>query len=142
MSGSVVALHLNHGSRAPLERVGRATAKTNAGLEGDRHSRDGGRRQVLLMEEEVLGQLGIAPGAVREQVTVRGLTLASLARGDRLRLGGAVVEVREMCEPCSRMEELRPGLQKELDGRRGRFVHVVQGGDIAVGDPVEVERAD
>lgn len=142
MRGAVVALHLNTGSRAPLERVGRATAVTNAGLQGDRHSRDGGRRQVLLMEEEVLGRLGIGPGEVREQITVRDVPLASLKKGERLRLGGAVVEVREICEPCSRMDEIRQGLRAELDGRRGRFVHVVQGGEIAVGDPIEVERPD
>lgn len=140
MSGKVAALHLNHASRALLERVGRATAVADAGLDGDRHSRAGGRRQILLVEEEVLSKLGLGPGAVREQVTVSGLFLGGLADGDRIRIGAALVEVREVCEPCSRMEELRPGLQGELDGRRGRFVHVVEGGVIAVGDPIEVQR--
>jgi MOSC domain-containing protein YiiM len=137
VKGTVVAIRLNVGSRAPLEPADRATAVTGAGLQGDRHSRPGGRRQVLLVEEEVLGRLGLGPGAVREQITVRGVPLDSLTEGGRLRLGAAIVEVREMCEPCSRMDEIRSGLRVELEGRRGRFVHVVQGGDIAVGDPIE-----
>ena len=37
------------------------------------------------------------------------------------------------------MDEIRSGLRVELEGRRGRFVHVVEGGDIAVGDPIGLE---
>jgi MOSC domain-containing protein YiiM len=39
------------------------------------------------------------------------------------------------------MDEIRPGLRALLEGRRGRFVSVLQGGSFAVGDPVEIEPA-
>jgi hypothetical protein len=36
------------------------------------------------------------------------------------------------------MNELKPGLRAALEGRRGRFVRVVQAGSFAVGDAIAV----
>jgi MOSC domain-containing protein YiiM len=132
----IVSLHLNVGSRKPLVSVDRVNALLDLGLEGDRHLKANGSRTVLLMEQEVLDHFGLAPGAVREQVTVRGLSLASLAAGSRLKVGGATLEVGGPCAPCERMNELKPGLRDQLVGRRGRFVRVVEAGSFAVGDAV------
>lgn len=139
MSAIVVALHLSHASRAPLTAVDRAEALEDRGLDGDRHAKPGNRRSILLMEQEVLDQHGLAAGDVREQVTVRGLDLARLEPGSHLRIGGALLEVGKLCDPCQRMEELRPGLRAQLQGRRGRFVRVVAGGPLAVGDAVQLQ---
>lgn len=138
MTPTIVALNLNHKSRAPLTRVERATAVQGAGLEGDRHSKPGRRRQVLIMAQEALDAFSLAPGDVREQVTVRGLDLMALAEGTRLRAGGATFELQEACAPCARMEELGEGLRAALDGRRGRFAAVLEGGTLAEGDALEV----
>jgi MOSC domain-containing protein YiiM len=37
------------------------------------------------------------------------------------------------------MDELRAGLRRQIDGRRGRFVRVVREGSFGVGDAVAVE---
>src|SRR5512134_3386303 len=108
---TVVSLHLSIGSRKPLVAVERVNALLEQGIEGDRHLKADGRRTVLLMEQEVLDRLGLAPGAVREQVTVRGLALMALVFGSRLRIGTATLEVAGPCAPCARMDELRPGLR-------------------------------
>jgi MOSC domain-containing protein YiiM len=139
MAASVAALHVSTGSRVPLTPLERVTAIESHGIEGDRHSLRNNRRAVLFMEREVLDGFGLKPGDVREQVTVSGLDLNRLPFGSRLRIGGAVFEVAGPCDPCERMEELQPGLQQRIDGRRGRFVRVVQGGAFEVGDPIAVE---
>jgi len=139
MPATVVALHLSKAARVPLERVERVTALEERGLEGDRHAKRNSRRSVLLMEQEVIDHFGLAPGDVREQVTVKGLELAKLIFGTRLRVGTAVLEVAGPCAPCSRMDELRAGLKAELEGRRGRFARVVTPGTFAVGDAITVE---
>jgi MOSC domain-containing protein YiiM len=90
------------------------------------------------MEQEVLDRFGLAAGAVREQVTVRGLALDSLALGSRLKVGAAIFEIGGPCAPCERMNEIRTGLRAELEGRRGRFARVVEAGTFAVGDPIAV----
>lgn len=137
--GSIAALHLFPSHGAPGRPVGRVQALEDAGLEGDHHARPGSRRQVLLVEHEVLDTLDLKPGVIREQVTVRGLRLDDLAPGTRLRAGEAVFEVAGPCKPCSLMDEIRSGLQAELEGRRGRFVRVVTPGSFGVGDPLTVE---
>jgi len=139
MSAQVVALFLSHASRAPLAAVTRVRALAGRGLEGDRHAKPDSRRSVLLVEQEVLDAFGLAPGDVREQVTVRGLELMKLVFGSRLRVGDAVLEVAGPCAPCARMDELQAGLRRNLDGRRGRFVRVVHEGSFGVGDAVVVE---
>src|SRR2546422_4013734 len=114
MPPTIVALHLCPSSRAPLRPVENVTALLEHGLEGDRHARPKSRRQVLLMEQEVLEEFGLMAGAVREQVTVRGLDLNRLAFGTRIRAGGAVLEVAGPCAPCERMNEVQPGLKDAL----------------------------
>lgn len=136
MSASVVAIHLNTGSREPLAPVTRANARLRHGLEGERRRRP--NREVLFMEHEVLEAFGLTPGTVREQITVRGLALGTLTAGGRLRIGAAVFEVGGLCAPCERMNEIRAGLREELEGRRGRFMRVVEEGAFAVGDPIAV----
>jgi MOSC domain-containing protein YiiM len=36
------------------------------------------------------------------------------------------------------MDELREGLRAELDGKRGMLAMIVESGEVAVGDPVEL----
>lgn len=138
MSATVVALHLSKAGRQPLEPVTRATVTQDRGVAGDRHDKPKNRRALLLMEHEVLDLLGLSPGTVREQVTVRGLPLMSLPAGTRLEVGDVVLELAHPCDPCSYMDEIRPGLRAELENRRGRFVRVVASGSFAVGDPITV----
>jgi len=139
MTPSIVALHLAPKPHAPAQAVPQVLARAGAGLEGDYHGEAGGESQVLIADQETLESLGLAPGEIREQVTVRGLDLYAAPEGTRLRMGGAVLELAAAAEPCERMEALRPGLESALRGRRGRFARVVSGGVLAVGDPVQGE---
>src|SRR5207249_1209328 len=82
-----------------------------------------------------------APGDVKENVTVRGVVANELPYGSRLALGEVVLELTKKCAPCSRMEEIRPGLQAVLVKRRGVYAKVVTPGSVRVGDPVSVQVA-
>jgi MOSC domain-containing protein YiiM len=138
MPATVIALHVTPKSRAPVSPRTEVLAIEGQGIEGDRHARPGNRRQVLFIEVETLEALGLSPGDVREQVTVRGLRLDALAAGTRVRIGTAELEVAQPCDPCVRMEEIRPGLKEALEGRRGRFLSVVRGGAFSVGQTLEI----
>ena len=122
--------------RFPMREVDEVSALTDQGLEGCIHGRRGSREQVLLIDCETLALLGLEPGMVKENVTTVGLRLSELLPGQRLQVGEAVFEVTGPCEPCRRMEEIRPGLQRELRGRRGVLCRVVRGGRIRQGDPI------
>lgn len=139
--GEILAIYLCLGTREPMQTVGSAKV-TNSGIDGDRHAvSDGARknRQILIMDRETLDELGLNPGDVRENVTTVGIDLSKLQQGHKVSLGDDVIlSITGPCAPCSRMDELRPGLQAELADRRGKLAFVVQGGAIQIGDHVEV----
>ncbi len=142
MTGRVVALHISPKHKGEMSSVQEAQAVENLGLEGDRYAKPGSKRQVLLFEAEVLRDLDLPPGSARENILVEGFPLTRCSVGTRLRFGEAVLEVTQECEPCRRLEEVRPGLRELLNGRRGMLARVLHGGRISVGDPVvpEAER--
>ena len=142
MSGSIISMRLCVGSRDPMKEVNGANFLTGQGMEGDRHLRSDGRRsnrQVLIMDSETLSHFDLLPGQVRENVTVAGLDFSSISAGDKVSLGGDVIlEITGDCEPCARMDELRPGLKDEIDGKRGLLAFVEKGGVVSVGAEVGV----
>jgi MOSC domain-containing protein YiiM len=87
---------------------------------------------------ETLEKLSIPPGAVKENITTRGLDFRRLEADQHLRIGGSLLELALPCDPCSRMDEIREGLQEELRGQRGWLCRVVEGGTIRRGDGIEV----
>lgn len=62
MNARIVAVHVNSGaSRTPLTRLDRAELIEETGVRGDRHVKLNSRRQVLVVEKEVLDELSLAP---------------------------------------------------------------------------------
>lgn len=137
-SGTIVSIQVCPASRAPMEARESARLIEDWGFEGDRHAQSGGTRQVLLMDEETLSAFGLAAGMVKENITTRGIDLKTIAPGTRLVIGSAVLELTKSCTPCSRMDEIRPGLREALAGQRGMLARVVEGGMLRVGDPIEI----
>lgn len=136
--GEVAQLFVAAARRSPMvERIA-VQAIANRGFEGCVHGRPGSRRQVLLVEGEMLRELGLSAGVVRENITTEGIRLGELESGRRLRIGGAVLEVTVPCEPCDKMDAIRPGLQDELQGRRGTLCRVIENGLIRRGDALDV----
>ena len=139
MKGTVVSIQCCPGHRKPMRSVRQVDVMEDLGLRGDRHALSGSSRQVLLIEKETLDAVGLQPGDVGENITTAGVELMRLRLRDRLKIGGEVIlEMTKPCSPCSRMEEIREGLLRELAGRRGMLSRVVRGGSISVDDPVEV----
>lgn len=167
-AGAVVAVHRS--ARHTVTKTSEWSVRLVAGhgVEGDVHAgsavkhryqvrKDPTRpnlRQVHLFAEEDLDDLvargfPVHPGRVGENVTTRGLDLAALPLGTRLRLGGeAEVELTGLRTPCKLLDELAPGLMAAMLDRdeRGGLVRragvmsvVVSGGLLRPGDPVLVE---
>ncbi len=139
-----MSLQTKRGHFAPLEPV-EAFRATALGLDEDKHAgREEGKRQVLLADAGDLLDLGLEPGALREQVTVDLPGLMALPQGTRLRVGGAMLEVTGVCEPCTHIGEHLgaedpEALRRTLVGRRGMLARVVGEGPIRRDDSVEVE---
>lgn len=116
----------------------RVRALHEHGLEGCAHARPGGRRQVLFASGEHLEAVGVEPGRIRENFTVEGADVQEWRVGQLVRVGTALFEVTMVCDPCERMDAIRPGLRTELEGRRGMLARVLEGGEVELGDRVEL----
>jgi MOSC domain-containing protein YiiM len=134
VSGLYVSPERASGRSEARERV---KAIAGHGLEGCAHANPP-RREVLLVSTQHLDAVGVEPGAIRENVTVEGADVQAWPVGQQVRVGGALLEITMVCEPCHRMDELRSGLRAQLEDRRGMLAHVVEGGEIALGDAIEL----
>jgi|SRR5581483_2770005 len=111
-------------------------------------------RQVHLIHAELHDELrragfDVAPGAMGENITTRGIDLLGLPRASRLRIGpSAVVEVTGLRNPCTQLDRLRPGLMAAVIGRdehgavilkAGIMAVVLSDGDVSGGDSITIE---
>jgi MOSC domain-containing protein YiiM len=124
--------------RLPMEELQEARVITDVGLEGCAHARPGGGpRQVLLVDRETLEAMDLQPGVIRENITTEGMDVNGLAMEQEVRIGEVRLQVSEICHPCDQLEKIRPGLRREMRGRRGRLCRVLEGGMIRRGDTIE-----
>ena len=139
--GRAVRLMVNPGTRQLMRHVREAHFVVGQGIEGNKSFGSGRRthRQVLLIDAETLDTVGMQPGVVKENITTSGLDLNSLRPGDVIELGTQVrLQITEPCEPCSRLDEIRDGLQTELAGRRGMLATIITGGIASTDDRIRV----
>jgi MOSC domain-containing protein YiiM len=128
---------------SPARKSGRSLGRERVraiegqGLEGCAHANPP-KREVLFASKDHLDSVGVEPGAIRENITVEGDDVQRWPVGQRVRVGEAELEITMVCDPCHRMDELRQGLRAELDGKRGMLARIVAGGEIALGDEIQL----
>jgi MOSC domain-containing protein YiiM len=110
-------------------------------------------RQVHLLHAELFDELMAAgfavwPGELGENITTRGIDLLALSTGTRLRIGGAIVEVTGLRNPCSQIDRFQQGLMAAVLDRdsEGHLVRkagvmgvVLAGGEVKPGDAIQVQ---
>lgn len=142
---SISAIHLHEVETQHPRPVQSAKITASGGIDGDSHERAG--RKVLLVSSQVLTGMQLAPGDLREQLTIDGMDVNSLPEGSRLKIGAVSAVVQGECAPCltigAYLEVPDPeGFRGSLTDKRGRFVVFdpsSAGQTIHVGDEVEVE---
>ena len=137
MSGRIHNLFIKPAHGQPMRAVQAVQADGGQGLAGDA-SYGRGKRQVLIIEQVTLRRFELQPGQVRENMVIGGLTLADMPAGTRIQAGQALLEITGDCTPCNFLDDIRSGLQSEMEGQRGTLCRVVQGGPIRVGDAVQI----
>ena len=80
----------------------------------------------------------------RANLLVEGISFNPASVGDVIKIGNLHLQITRETDPCQRMEDVQSGLMKALapDWRGGACCRVISGGDIAVGDCVEVMPQD
>ena len=124
--------------------TGTVQAIAGAGLVGDRYKGGSGKRGITLIQAEHLPAIAalaqrpdLTPALLRRNVVVSGIPLIALKQR-RFRIGTAVFEGTEECDPCSRMEDaLGQGGYNAMRGHGGLCARIVEGGTFGLGDALE-----
>ncbi|MEL6277675.1 MAG: DUF924 family protein [Pseudomonadota bacterium] len=147
--GELIGIARHDRPRGPIETLTTGRLDVNAGLEGDRGGLMTNRKVTLLFEHQwraALAQINrteIDWSVRRTNFLVRGVENPRRS-GAKIRLGEALLEVSMECEPCDRMDAQVPGLTDALtpDWRGGACCRVLEGGEIKLGDRVEMISVD
>jgi MOSC domain-containing protein YiiM len=110
-------------------------------------------RQVHLLHRELLDELetkgfAIGPGDIGENILTRDVDLLGLPTGTLLHIGDtARVRLTGLRNPCIQLDRFKPGLMAATLGRdasgalvrkAGVMAIVLTGGEVRLGDPIEV----
>jgi MOSC domain-containing protein YiiM len=159
MQGSIVQVNLSFGGLPKRAISGGFIA--SLGLEGDRHAHTnihgGPRKAILLIAAEVVEEFQrrgypIEFGSLGENLTTRGIDVRTLRIGDRLRAGGALLEVTQPRGPCSQLDVYGETLKHEIYDKRvkaldpasprwgmsGFYLSVVEPGPVCPGDIIAI----
>jgi len=137
----VISVNVSESRGTPKNDVGRRKVVAGFGLEGDAHGGDW-HRQVSLLAEESIDRmrakgLEVGPGAFGENMTTRGIALASLPVGKRLRVGETVVlEVTQIGKECSEPCAIYYKVGECVMPGEGVFARVLEGGKVSRGDEI------
>lgn len=145
----VEGIFITSAAGEPMTALETSQVVAGKGLEGDRYyletgfysdGKDG--RQLTLIEQESLDALArehdvkLPPVECRRNLVTSGIRLNVLV-GKRFRVGDVECEGIRLCPPCNHLEELtRPGMLKGLARSGGLRAHVLNDGQISVGDEV------
>ena len=140
-NGVLEAIFRKRAHGGPMDPLTEGRLVAGEGLAGN--ADQGGHRQVTLIEAEVWDALArefghpIDPAARRANLMVRGVSLKE-TRGRVLGIGSCRVRILGETRPCELMDQAVQGLRNALspDWRAGAFGEVLEGGPIALGDPV------
>ena len=143
--GQVIDIAIKQATRAPMILQGSVMVTSENGIEGDYRGR-AHLRQVTVLAREAWEQACVELNASlpwthrRANLLVQGLDMEGTI-GQRLRIGELLLEITGETKPCERMDEAFPGLRAALtpDWRGGVTCTVLEAGQIAIGDRVEVE---
>lgn len=114
----------------------------NFGLENDAHGGKWHRQVSFLAEESIESMrqkgLNVVAGNFAENITTEGIDLCSLAVGTHIRLGGTELVISQLGKVCHNPCAIYHQAGDCVMPREGIFGVVIKGGDIRVGDEVEV----
>ena len=127
-----------------MRAVERATVEAGRGIVGDRYHGTK-HRHVTVQSADALREATAAFGAdVPAELTRRNLTIDAgdvpTVPGSRIRVGGEVLlEVVRVAAPCKLLDDtIGRGAQEALRRRGGLVCRVLEGGEVAVGDRVDL----
>ena len=136
MTRQFTVLSLNISARTGEQKkpVERAVLREGHGIVGDAHAGDWHRQVSLLADEDIETLRGrgieIGFGDFAENITTRGIDLASLPIGARSAIGPALLEITQIGKECHTGCAISRATGDCVMPRKGVFARVILGGEV------------
>lgn len=131
---SLISINISTRRGIPKTPVTEATLEENFGIVGDVHGGDGIRQISLLADEDVDTQRGkgmeLHAGDFAENLTTRGIPLATLPLGTKITIGTCELEITKIGKECHQHCAIYHTTGDCVMPKRGVFAKVVKGGVI------------
>ncbi len=139
----IISLNVSREKGVNKEPVESVTLQVDHGIKGDAHAGDWHRQISLLAEEsiEVMRNKGLEldPGAFAENITTRGIELASLPVGTLLESNDVVLEIIQIGKKCHQGCAIFQQVGDCIMPREGIFAKVINPGVLRCGDELHVK---
>ena len=142
-SGKIIAISVSKRKGIQKTNVESALFIKNHGIDGDAHAGDW-HRQVSFLSIESIGKMrdtgliNVEPGDFAENITTESIDLLKLKIGDRIKSGDVIFEITQIGKECHSHCAIYHAVGDCVMPREGLFARVISGGEIAVGDSIEV----
>ncbi|OHB77328.1 MAG: molybdenum cofactor sulfurase [Planctomycetes bacterium RBG_16_64_10] len=146
-SGTIAAISISDKKGVQKTNVDGALLLENFGIKDDAHAGNW-HRQVSLLDMSSIDRIkaklpAIAPGNFAENITTSGLELFSMPVGTLLKAGkNCLLRITQIGKECHTRCAIYYTAGDCVMPREGVFAEVLRGGDISVGDTIEVATAD
>ena len=140
--GKIMAVCISGKRGTQKKNIEKVRLIENFGLEGDAHGGNWHRQVSLLSYEKVrvFEEKGISveDGAFGENLLVEGFDFKTLPVGSRFRCGDALLEMTQIGKECHSHCEIYQAVGDCIMPREGVFARVLHGGEIQIGDELEI----
>lgn len=141
--GIITSVNVSEETGVAKTSIDRTRVIRDHGLESDAHAGKWHRQVSLLADESIQTMkekgLDVQPGAFGENLTTTGIELSILPVGQRLKVGDSVIlEVTQIGKECTSPCSIYYKVGDCIMPREGIFAAVIEEGEIAVGDRVEL----
>lgn len=140
--GKIMAVCISEKRGTQKKNIEKVRLIENFGLEGDAHGGNWHRQVSLLSYEKVrvFEEKGISveDGAFGENLLVEGFDFKTLPVGTRFRCGDVLLEMTQIGKECHSHCEIYQAVGDCIMPREGVFARVLYGGEIQIGDEMEI----
>lgn len=140
--GKIMAVCISEKRGTQKKSIEKVRLIENFGLEGDAHGGNWHRQVSLLSYEKVRAfeekGISVEDGAFGENLLVEGFDFKILPVGTRFRCGEVLLEMTQIGKECHSHCEIYQAVGDCIMPREGVFARVLRGGEIQIGDEMEI----
>ncbi len=140
--GKVISTNISEVRGVQKHNVGKVKLVEDFGIENDAHAGKWHRQVSLLSYEKIEAFRAkgaeVNDGAFGENIVVSGIDFKNLPVGTRFKCNDVILEMTQIGKECHHGCEIFQKMGDCIMPREGVFAKIIKGGEIAVGDEMEI----